>query len=241
MFTPLEITVALVVTAIGASLQGVVGFGFGVLSVPILTILDPAFTPVPQLLLALPLATVIALRDRRHLDLRGAIWVIVGRFPGGVLGALLLGALASQTLNAVIAFVVLGATLVIASGWSLRRTPLTEFLVGVTSGITGTVSAVGGPPVALIYHDSPGATIRSTLSTIFIIGLSINLTTLAALGEIHRTDLIAAATLLPGMLAGLVLSGYLARHFDDRVLRRIVLGTSALASVGLALKVLLGS
>ncbi len=239
MFTPVEIIIALVVSTIGSALQGVVGFGFGVLSVPILTILDPAFTPIPQLILALPLTISIALRDRRHLDLSGAAWVIVGRFPGALLGALLLGALARRTLDAVIAFIVLGATLVISSGWSIRRTAATEFLAGVSSGITGTVSAIGGPPVALIYHDSPGATIRSTLSTIFIIGLTINLVTLAALGEIHADDLRAAGILLPGMLIGLTLSGFLAKRFDDQVLRRVVLVTAGLAAVGLAFKVLL--
>ncbi len=239
MLTPVEIAIALVVSAVGAALQGVVGFGFGVLSVPILTIVNPTLTPIPQLMLALPLTTWIALKNRRHLDLKGAAWVVAGRFPGGLIGALLLGALTSRTLDAVIAFVVLGATLAIASGWSVRRNSFTEFLVGVTSGITGTVSAVGGPPVALIYHDRPGATLRSTLSTIFIVGLTINLVTLAFFGEIHRSDLTAAAILFPGMLVGLASSGYLAAHFDGRVLRRAVLVTSGLASLGLAVKVIL--
>jgi uncharacterized membrane protein YfcA len=240
VFTPAEIIIALVVSTIGAALQGVVGFGFGVLSVPILTIVNPDLTPIPQLMLAVPLATSIALRDRRHLDLTGAAWVIAGRFPGGLFGALLLGALAARTLDAVIAGLVFLATIVIASGWSVRRTSVTEFLAGVVSGITGTVSAIGGPPVALIYHDSPGATIRSTLSTIFIIGLLINLSFLTAFGEIHRSDVVAAGWLLPGMLAGLTLSSFLAKRFDDQVLRRFVLTTAGLASVGLAAKVLFG-
>ena len=64
MFSPFEIVIAIVVSAIGAALKDVVGFGFGVLSVPILTILNPDFTPIPQLILALPLTATIALRDR---------------------------------------------------------------------------------------------------------------------------------------------------------------------------------
>ncbi|MDH5373912.1 MAG: sulfite exporter TauE/SafE family protein, partial [Acidimicrobiia bacterium] len=60
-----------------------------------------------------------------------------------------------------------------------------------------------------------------------------------AFGEIHRTDLTTAAILLPGMLVGVTLSRFLARRFDDRVLRRIVLVTAGLAGLGLAVKVLL--
>lgn len=240
VFTPVEIIIALVVSTIGAALQGVVGFGFGVLSVPILTIINPDFTPIPQLILALPLATTIALRERRHLDLSGAAWVIAGRFPGALLGALLLGAVASRTIDAIIAIVVIAASVTITSGWSIRRTSFTEFLAGITSGITGSVSAIGGPPIALLYHDSPGGTIRSTLSTIFIVGLTINLVTLGAFGEIYRTDLTTAAILLPGVLVGVTLSRFLAGRFDDRALRRVVLATAGLAGLGLAVKVLLG-
>lgn len=241
MYSPLEIVLALLVSAIGAALQGVVGFGFGVLSVPILTILNPDFTPIPQLMLALPLTLTIALRDRRHLDLTGAAWIIAGRFPGALAGALLLGALAGAALDLVIAAIVLAATALIASGWSIRRNRMTEFATGVASGITGTVSAIGGPPVALIYHDSPGATVRSTLSTIFIVGLLINLTTLGLFGEIGWGDLQTAAILLPGMLTGLALSAPIAKRFSDTGVRRAVLATAAVAGLGLAVKVILGA
>ena len=51
-----ELVVALVVTALGAIVQGTIGVGFGMLSVPVLSLVNPVLAPVPQLLLAAPLA-----------------------------------------------------------------------------------------------------------------------------------------------------------------------------------------
>ena len=81
VFTPVEIIIALVVSMIGAALQGVVGFGFGVFSVPILTIVNPELTPIPQLILALPLTTSIALMppSARSIDLTS--WLPDGCCP----------------------------------------------------------------------------------------------------------------------------------------------------------------
>ncbi len=68
----IELAAALVVTAVGAVVQGTIGIGFGVLSVPILSLVNPVLAPVPQLLLAVPLATSMAWRERSHIESRGA-------------------------------------------------------------------------------------------------------------------------------------------------------------------------
>jgi uncharacterized membrane protein YfcA len=45
---PVQLVVALAVTFLGAVAQGVVSIGFGVLSVPVLSLIDPVLAPVPQ-------------------------------------------------------------------------------------------------------------------------------------------------------------------------------------------------
>src|SRR5687768_11992248 len=61
--------VAWVVTAASAWLQGAIGFGFAVVSVPVLALAHPALAPVPQLLLSVPLTVVMAVRERHAMDL----------------------------------------------------------------------------------------------------------------------------------------------------------------------------
>jgi hypothetical protein len=45
---------ALIVTFFAASIQGVVGVGLAMVSVPILALIDPSLAPVPQLLITIP-------------------------------------------------------------------------------------------------------------------------------------------------------------------------------------------
>lgn len=237
---PLVLIIAWLVTAAAAAQQGTIGFGFAVLSVPILSLVSPELTPVPQILLAFPMTLYIAWRERSDLDLSGAAWIIVGRLPGAVIGAWLLATVTRRTLNGLIAVVVLLAIIVLASGYSIRMTKINEFVAGVASGIGGTTSAIGGPPLALLYRDSSGATLRSSLGAIFAIGVIINVTTLGFAHAIHTTDLTVALLLSPALVAGLYASRFLKGRVEGAMLRRAIYVVSALAAVGLGVQAAFG-
>ncbi|NOY55468.1 MAG: sulfite exporter TauE/SafE family protein [Actinobacteria bacterium] len=238
MYPPAVLIIALVVTAVASMLQGTIGFGFAVLSVPILALLYPGLTPIPQILLAGPLTFSMALREWRQLDLSGAGWIVAGRLPGAAIGALLLATVTRQALDGVIAIVVLAAVIALAAGLTVRLTPLNKFAAGVASGITGTTSAIGGPPLALIYRNEEGGTLRSSLGAIFTIGVIINVTTLTIVGQIHRHDIVTALFLAPAVAVGLFLSRYLKGRVEGVALQRGILIVSALAAVGLAVRTL---
>ena len=150
MFSPLELIIALVITAAAASLQGTVGVGFAMVSVPILTLVNSGFTPIPQVLLAFPMTIYMVIRERQHIDLRGAGWVLSGRLPGAIAGVILLGMVAQRTLDGMIAGFVIAAAVAMAAGWSVQQTRRNQFIAGVASGISGTTSAIGGPPLAFL-------------------------------------------------------------------------------------------
>jgi uncharacterized protein len=240
MYPTSVLIAALVVTVAAATLQGTIGFGFSVLSVPILTLLYPGLTPIPQLIMVAPLTIYMALRERSSMDLKGAGWIVAGRFPGAVIGALLLASVSRRALDGLIAGVVFIGVIALAAGLSIKLTRVNKFVAGVVSGISGTTSAIGGPPLALLYHGEAGATLRSSLAAIFTIGVTINLTTLAIARQIHRQDLITALLLLPAVALGLFLSRYLSGRVEGPALRRGILIVSALASIGLAVKTVVG-
>ena len=65
-----EFAVAFAVSFVAATLHSTVGFGFALLSVPLLSLLDPLFAPVPQLLVVFPLTLAIVFRERHAVDAR---------------------------------------------------------------------------------------------------------------------------------------------------------------------------
>ncbi len=231
--TPWALAGGLVVMALAATLQSTIGFGFAVLSVPVLLMIDPHLAPVPQLLCAVPLTLSMAWRERRDLDLSGISWVIGGRLIGALLGLQLLVLASKRLLDVVIALIVLGAVASLAWVRRIPRNPFTELAAGTASGVSSLVSSIGGPPLALLYRDASGGTLRSSMAAIFAIGLAITITTRAVAGEISQTDLVLAACLLPAVLLGFWSSRFFLGRVEGAPLKRAILGVASLATLAL--------
>lgn len=234
--TPFDWALALAVTFVAAALQGVVGIGFAMLSVPILSLIDPRLAPVPQLLITVPLTVSMAWRERRHLEISGVGWIIAGRIPGAVIGVALLAVAVGRALDIAIAVIVLVAVGIIASGRHIERNAGTEFGAGVASGITGLVASIGGPPLALLYTDADGPTVRSSLAAVFTVGLAITITARTISGNITLEDVAVAAILFPALLLGYLVSIRVKGRVSRVQIRRGLLILSALGAVGLIVR-----
>jgi hypothetical protein len=237
-FSSLALAVAVVVTAVAAIIQGAIGLGFAVLSVPVLSLVDPRLAPVPQLLLTVPLTFYMAWRERHAIRLKSAAWVLVGRIPGAFLGAALLAAGTARTLDLIIGLVVLFGTIVFSTDITVRRTVTTELAVGIVSGASGVISAIGGPPVALLYRDDHGESLRANLALIFAVGIVISIIARIAGGQISALDLVLTAILFPPLALGLYLSRRLTKYFEGRALKIAVLIICACAALGLIARAL---
>ena len=90
--------------------------------------------------------------------------------------------------------------------------------------MTGTVAAIGGPPIALVYQYASGPRIRATMALYFTLGTVLSLAALWLAGAFGRHELALAAVLVPGTVLGFLASGPLLRRVDAGRLRPLVLG-----------------
>ncbi|MDH5491734.1 MAG: sulfite exporter TauE/SafE family protein [Myxococcales bacterium] len=231
-----HLLLAAVVTFLAGLVQGTIGLGFSIVSVPILMLADPRFAPVPQLLIRVPMVIYMIRREHASLDLKGAIWTTIGRFPGTLAGIALLTVASQGMLDAVIAAIVLVGVLALSRGWSIRRTALNESVAGFFSGLGAFVSSIGGPPLALLYRNADGPTIRATLALIFGVGVGVTLGGRFLAGRITGLDFELAAFMLMPMALGLWASRFLLGRVEGAPLRRAILAVCAVAGGGLALR-----
>ncbi len=238
--SPLVWVVALVVTAISAAVQGMVGIGLGILSVPVLALLSPDLVPVPQLLLAFPVTMAMVWRERSAIELKGTGLIIGSRIPGSYLGVLLLGVASERLLNGFIAVTVLLAVLAMVLGVTLKRTTMTKLVTGTASGVAGVVASIGGPPVALLYSNDEADTIRSTLSAIFFFGLITSTVFRWWSGHLVMHDLKVTLILLPAVLLGLWASFHLKNRVSKEGVRYGILTVCAIAATVLLIKSITG-
>lgn len=235
----LEVALATLIIAIGAAVQGGVGFGMNLLAAPLLAFLDPDLVPGPAIAAAVTLTVLVAVRERASIDRRGVSFALVGRVPGTIAGALLIASIPEHGVALAVGVAVLVAAALNIARLPLRPTPPTLLIAGAVSGFASTVSSVGGPPMAVVYANEPGPVIRATLSMIFVVGGAMSLAALALVGDFGSKEaLLSLVLLVPGTL-GFLASKPLAAHLDAGRTRHAVLVVSVLGAVAVILKELL--
>lgn len=211
----------------GAVVQGGVGFGLGLVAAPMITVLDPTVMPgaIQMVNVTLPLFTLAA--EWRRIDWRGLGFALLGRLPGSAIGALVVVYVSTRMLGIFVGVMVLIAVAVTASAVAIPRNGATLTAAGFVSGITGTATGIGGPPMGIVYQHAKGSQIRATLAMYFVLAAAQSLAILAAVGKLPGRSVVAGAALIPFMVVGFMVSGPLRRYLDGGRVRAGILAVAA--------------
>lgn len=231
------VVLALVAVAVGALIQGSIGFGYAFVAVPAMALLYTEAVPVTPLLLALPMTVLMSAREWRYIDVSGFFLITGARVVGTTLGVALLVYIPASFLSVLVGFLVVLAALMSFLSPTFEVNNKTRLAGGIASGVTSTTAAIGGAPLALIYQDRSGAELRSTLAISFVAGIITSLVGLALAGKVEGWHFLLALKLLPGLLIGLWASRWAVKALDERWLRPVVLTFAAAAGL---LVILLG-
>lgn len=221
---------------IASAVQGSVGFGAALLAAPVLLLIHPGFVPGPILVSNLALTLLVTRREWSAVDFAGLRFVVGGRLAGTLLAAALLVGLSQALFD-----LVFGVLVLVAVGTSLlrggfRRSRRNLAAAGVASGVMGTLSSIGGPPVALIYQGAAPSVFRATLGANLVVGATLSLAAVWAVGRFGATEAALAAVLVPGAGVGFWLSRFAVGFTDAARIRAAALVLSSLAAVGVLLR-----
>lgn len=234
---------ALLIVLFASLVQALLGIGFALLAAPLLYLLDPDYVPGPVLLLGFFLAACMLLGNRRPLAWRRPLPAMLGRLPGAWCGALILGLLPSAWLGLLLGAGVLLATLFSYHRRALSCSPRNLAVAGFCSGLMGTATSVGGPPMALVYQSRSRHEIRDELAAFFFLTTPLSLLALLYRGCLPLEYLLSTLKLAPAVVAGYGLAHVLQGRFEQGRPRRLLLLLSLLAAawlVGVSLWRLVG-
>jgi uncharacterized protein len=234
--TPPELVVGALAVALGASLQGLTGFGANLIAVPLLLLISPRFVPGPIVVAGTVLNLLLSIRASSDDVLPDVRWTIAGQVPGAGAAAVVLAATPQKPLILIFAGSVLIAALASASGW---RPPVNRPILvgaGAASGFFGTIAGIGGPPVALLWQDAGGPALRASLARHFLAGALIAIPLLIFAGRLGPGEARLALALLPGTVVGFAASGPITRRVDGRRIRALVIALSAASAIVVALR-----
>jgi uncharacterized membrane protein YfcA len=226
---------AVAVTA-GGVVQGAVGLGLGLVAAPVATLVDPDLMPGVMLWLAAAYPLLTLVREGGATDWHGLTWAFAGRLPGTVLGVLVVSAVSARLLGLIVGVIVLVAVVLT---WQVVTLPMRRDVLvgaGVVSGVTGTATSIGGPPLALVYQHVTGARLRATMATYFLGGALLSLLGLALVGHLDAADGAWALGLAPFLVLGFLLADIVRRHVDAGRTRAAVLIVCAASAVALVVR-----
>ncbi len=237
MLTLPDASAAAAVELLGATTQGLLGFGINLVAAPLLVLIDPHFAPSPVVLAGIVSSVLVGTRERGSADGATITWALAGRLPGTALGVWIVAAVASRYLRPLVGAVVLAGAAAVAARRALRRTRPALLGVGVVSGVMSTIAGLGGAPLGLVCHDLPGRVLRPTLAFFSLAGALLAAAALAAAGQVSYVSLELTAVLLPGVFGGFLLSGVLVPVADRwPTMRPAVLALAAAGAIAAIVK-----
>ena len=215
----------------GACLQGVAGYGIGTLAAPLLFLISPALVPAALILNAVVLTVLMLLRNRAALQVRQVRFAIGGGVAGTILAGITLSLISPKGFELAFGVLILLGVALSAGGLRPALNARNSILAGAASTYMGTITAVGGPPIALIYQSQKGPLVRANMSAFFLVASFFSLGALVASDYLGVQELQLFAVTFPGVLIGFWLSGKLVNRMPFDGLRPVILCIAAVAGV----------
>lgn len=236
MIDPQTLALASLVVFLGALTQSLIGFGLAVVASPLLYIVDPQLVPAPVIAMGFSIALLTLVRERGHLEFNGLQYALIGRVPGGFIGASLLLFAPQPILGLSIAAIVTVAVILSLNKFSLPVNKKTLFGAGVVSGIFGNIAAIGGPPMAILLAGKDASQFRAALSAFFIFSSMIALVILAITGLLELKHLWLSLMLLPSVILGYLVAGRSVGRVDKEKTKMATLVLCSISALVLTVK-----
>lgn len=233
---PSTLILASVIVFFGALTQSLIGFGLAVVASPLLYIVNPQLVPVPIIVMGFAISAMTLFRERGHLQFNGLQYALLGRIPGGFMGAGLLLFAPQAILGLIIAAIVYIAVMLSVYKITAPINRISLFIAGIFSGIFGNIAAIGGPPMAILLAGQDANQFRAALSAFFVFSSLIAFAILAVVGLVEIKHLWLSLLLLPSVIGGYLVSGLLINHIDKNKTRIATLVLCSISATVLAIK-----
>lgn len=238
-----EIVLVFATLTLAALVRVTAGFGYSLVSVPLLALLlDPLTAVVIAVVSAVPLNLWVTVRDRTHVARRPALLLLLSAMAGVPFGLWLINVVTERTLLLVIASVVLLSTVLI---WLRVRIPGGVPSVAGMSALSGAsfaATAIDGPLLVAgvqgsRYAEMPARVQRATLSVVFSVTSTVTMLGFVFTGQLSASLWPVMVTAVPAMILGTVAGEAIFRLMDAEWFRRAVLALMVVSSVSIMTRV----
>ena len=124
------------------------------------------------------------------------------------------------------------ATYLSAKKWNIVASKKNISIAGIASGLMGTLTGIGGPPMAIVYQNSSAKKVVATLNMFFGIGALFSVILFIFFDLINLPEVMKSVYLAPALIIGT----YIGRkkiigQFVNRNLKKLIISICFLSAV----------
>lgn len=216
----------------GAITQSAIGIGFGIPAC-FLVLLEPSMVPSCIILMGSFLAfsnAMLSFNDIIKVDL---VYAYSGRIIGSLVAMpLIFFTLGTKNYLIIFGILLLIATYLSAKKWNIVASKKNISIAGIASGLMGTLTGIGGPPMAIVYQNSSAKKVVATLNMFFGIGALFSVILFIFFDLINLPEVMKSVYLAPALIIGT----YIGRkkiigQFVNRNLKKLIISICFLSAV----------
>lgn len=224
---------------VSAVAQSIAGFGFALLSVPLMTlVVDPRQAVVISTLVAVFSTTFQAVNDRNHTHWSTVRRLTISGYIGMPFGLAVFVVVSEGVLRLVLGVVVFLATLVLYRGFSIHSDNRKfDWSLGFLSGVLSTSTSTNGPPLVFLMQarNMNPDVFRATLNTVFAIANIGALSLFLVAGKIEARHLQGVFVAIPSLIIALRIGYAIRPRVNGDRFKRLVLFLLMLSGVSVVI------
>ncbi|WP_231559155.1 sulfite exporter TauE/SafE family protein [Paracoccus sp. PAMC 22219] len=217
---------------VGTLVQRLSGAGYGMFAAPVMALVAPDWLPGTVILVGFVVGIGSLLNTRDAIRWQDLPPGFAGRILGTAVAAYIATAVVgTDGLAIIVGFVVLIAVALTVLGLTFPISSGSLFIAGGVSGVMGTLTGIGAPPMAILYSKVDTRRAAATQNAFYGFGTLISIIALSIAQVLTFPQLAFAASLAPLVPFALLVSRPLATRFERGAIRPWALGLATISAL----------
>ena len=219
------------ILVVSSILQMATGVTAGMIIVPFLAMISYTLIPVPIAFASLALTIMMSYKGRYHIDTKNMLQISLGMLAGIFLSIFILKNIRFEYLGLVFGLFILISVFISIKVKSFNLNKGLNYTGGFIAGVMGSMAAVGGQILALLFQNHPLESLKSTLAFLYTLFSTVMLIVFFLFGEFSYTQFISGLYMMPGFIIGFFVAPMFAKYFNPKYSKTIVLSMATIGAI----------
>lgn len=224
------------IIALSSILQMATGVSVGIIIVPILAMVSYSLVPVPIVFASLALTLLMAYKGKEFIDFKNTFQISFSMVLGILISVFILSKIHFEYLGLVFGSFILISVFISLKIKELKFTKTLNFSGGLIAGIMGTMAAVGGQVLALIFQNHNLESIKSSLAFLYSIFSIVMLAIFYYFDDFTYSQMISGFYLMPGFIIGFFIAPIFSKYFNSKYSKNVILSMATIGALILIYK-----